>query len=781
MAPSPFRTTAVVCGIVTASLSVGLLTPAVATAATTTPTAASSSDSTAQEDAPDFDALPVDPSLTAPTFHQDWSTPFGSRILAGDAGGDDLWLVLGDTVYDRSTGGGAFFITVQNRLQDAGLEVIRVHTAADGTQTRGERIPIPRTIKIDGLQQQNTFTPGTTHFAGSATAGATVVAKDTTSGATLFTTEVSGARNGTGTWDADAHLTASDHVITLTQTTTDGRTNELRDVRFSPAASDAPQAPTVAQKGRVLDGSFVVAGSVAKDVDSVVVQDEAGTTIADADLGETGYAARLPQDRVGSTVYVVGRTADGTSSARVPVALEQLPVDPAAAAPSLRSVFVHPDGRIQVVGEHDDAPGLWILDGDRVVGHATSADAVWSYTIAAAATGKQLDMVNLVFDGRDFSGTSERVHLPRLLQVDGIADDNTYEPGARAFSGKAEAGATITATDQDGHQLFRTEATGSRSGVGTWKADADLTARDGYQITFTQTTADGRTSVMRDIAFDAGTTKPFAVTSPDAGSDQKGKQVTFTGTGTPGDTVTLHVSNFASADVTTTVRDDGTWTTSRYLGTGAYTFDVTQTNTAGTTTGEVTGFRLNQAPVTKPFAVTSPDAGSDQKGKQVTFTGTGTPGDTVTLHVSNFASADVTTTVRDDGTWTTSRYLGTGAYTFDVTQTNTAGTTTGEVTGFRLNQAPASADQPFAVTGPTTGSTFTPNTVLEFSGTGPVGARIDIDPGAGLAPVETVVGPTGAWKVGKYVGNGGYRFTVTMTPVTGTPEVSDPIVVTPTR
>jgi hypothetical protein len=281
------------------------------------------------------------------------------------------------------------------------------------------------------------------------------------------------------------------------------------------------------------------------------------------------------------------------------------------------------------------------------------------------------------------------VHLPRLLQVDGIADDNTYEPGARAFSGKAEAGATITATDQDGHQLFRTEVTGSRSGVGTWKADADLTDRDGYQITFTQTTADGRTSVMRDIAFDAGATKPFAVTSPDAGSDQKGKQVTFTGTGTPGDTVTLHVTNFASADVTAEVREDGTWTTSRYLGTGAYTFDITQTNTAGTTTGEVTGFRLNQAP--------------------------------------------------------------------------------------------ASADRPFTVTGPTTGSTFTPNTVLEFSGTGPVGARIDIDPGAGLAPVETVVGPTGAWKVGKYVGNGGYRFTVTMTPVVGDPEVSDPIVVTPTR
>ncbi|MBT1633393.1 Ig-like domain-containing protein, partial [Curtobacterium flaccumfaciens] len=540
MASTSFRSAAVVCGVLTASLGFGLLTPAVATAAPTS-TAPSTSEPAVRADIPDFDALPVDPSLTAPKFYQDWSTPFGSRVLAGDAGGDDLWLVLGDTVYDRATGGGAFFITVQNRLEDAGLEVIRVHTAADGTQTRGERIPIPRTIKIDGLQEQNTFTPGTTHFAGSATAGATVVAKDTASGATLFTTEVSGARNGTGTWNADADLTDSDHVITLTQTTTDGRTNELRDVRFSPAASDAPQAPTVVQKGRVLDGSFVVAGSVAEDVDSVVVQDEAGSTIADASLGETGYSARLPQDRVGSTVYVVGRTADGTSSARVPVALEQLPIDPTAAAPSLRSVFVYPDGRVQVVGEHDDAPGLWILDGDRVVGHATSADAVWSYTIAAAATGKQLDMVNLVFDGRDFSGTSERVALPRLLQVDGIADDNTYAPGARTFSGKAEAGATVTATDQDGHQVFSAEVTGSRSGVGTWKADADLTSAKGYELTFTQTTADGRTSVMRDIAFDAedDSVAPVVVETPEKNGTATGPRPTFTGTGQAGATIEI--------------------------------------------------------------------------------------------------------------------------------------------------------------------------------------------------------------------------------------------------
>ncbi|WP_412162364.1 Ig-like domain-containing protein [Curtobacterium flaccumfaciens] len=678
MASTSFRSAAVVCGVLTASLGFGLLTPAAANAATTTPAAASSSDSTVQEDAPDFDSIPVDPALTAPKFYQDWSTPFGSRTVAGDAGGDDVWLVSGNTVYDRSTGGGLFFLNVQNRHQDAGLEAIRVHTTADGTQTRGERIPIPRTIKIDGLQQQNTFTPGTTHFAGSATAGATVVAKDTTSGATLFTTEVSGARNGIGTWNADADLTDSDHVITLTQTTTDGRTNELRDVRFSPSASEAPQAPTVVQKGRVLDGSFVVAGSVAEDVDSVVVQDEAGSTIADARLGETGYSARLPQDRVGSTVYVVGRTADGTSSARVPVALEQLPIDPTAAAPSLRSVFVYPDGRIQVVGEHDDAPGLWILDGDRVVGHATSADAVWSYTIAAAATGKQLDMVNLVFDGRDFIGTSERVALPRLLRVEGIADDNDYTPGKRAFTGTAEAGATITATDQRGQRLFETKAGGARSGVGTWDATADLTSKDGYEVTFTQTTTDGRTSVMRNIAFtnEDDSVAPLVVTSPGMNGTATGPRPTFTGTGQAGSTIEIRGTSRVVA--TAEVNTDGKWTatSSIDLGRGSYALTAKQTAPGNATSEAPVRFSINAT--TAPLVVTSPGMNGTATGPRPTFTGTGQAGSTIEIRGTSrlVATAEVNT----DGKWTatSSIDLGRGSYALTAKQT-TPGNATSEL------------------------------------------------------------------------------------------------------
>ncbi|RXF82916.1 hypothetical protein CffCFBP3418_16240 [Curtobacterium flaccumfaciens pv. flaccumfaciens] len=551
---------------------------------------------------------------------------------------------------------------MQDRHQDAGLEVIRVHTAADGTQTRGERIPMPRSIRVDGLQQQNTFTPGTTHFAGSATAGATIVAKDTTSGATLFTTEVSGARTGTGTWSADADLADADHVITLTQTTTDGRTNELRDVRFSPAASDGPTAPTLQTTERRLDGSFVLTGKYDDSVDSVVVQDAAGATIADATLEETGYIARVPQDRLGSTVYVVAKAADGTPSSRTAAPLAQLPTDTSVPKPTVSSVYVHTDGRVQVVGEPDGAAALWILDGDRVVA-GVGHNEIWSYVIRAQETGKQLEIANVGFDGKGFSSLSERVALPRLLQVDGLANNNTYTPGARAFAGTAEAGATITATDQRGRELFTAPVTGTRSGVGTWKASADLTSAAGYELTFTQKTADGRTSVMRNIAFDAEaqTVEPVTVTTKTVTA---GISNHITGAATPG--ATFRVLNPSGTQIvpgTHTVATDGSWSFDRVVSKGAAKLDIVIEQTVNGTAKKSGTFSLT-ASAERNVTVTTKTVTA---GVSNHITGTATPG--ATFRVLNPSGTQIvpgTHTVATDGSWSFDRVVSKGAAKLDI-------------------------------------------------------------------------------------------------------------------
>ncbi|MCA5922354.1 hypothetical protein [Curtobacterium oceanosedimentum] len=778
MALSPFRSTAVVCSIVTASLGFGLLTPAVATAAAPSPTNSVAQDPPVAA----IDDLPVDPRLESPTVSRIEDTFAGSRAVMGFAGSDDVYLLDGDETVSRWAGGqGLFLLRALDKYRDSALDLVRVHTAADGTKTRTERTPLPRTLQVDGLRASNRFVPGTKQFSGTASAGATITATDVTSGTTLFETEVPAARTAVGAWSAGAELTAGDHTVTFTQTLPDRRTSVIDRVAFSEGTGESPAAPVVQPSERRLDGDFTLWGAVDDRTVEVEVRTSDGTSVGETRVVDGEFTATVPQEHLGSTVDVVAISADGTESAVSTAELMPLPVSADVTKPAVREVNVLPDGTVQVIGEVQQMAGAQILDGDTVVGSIPSGTNGWSFNIRAQFTGKQLDLVNLGFDGQRYSATSERVALPRLLQVDGVAAENSYTPGEHDFSGSAEAGSTVVAHDQQGRELFRAEAEATRSGVAKWSARADLASTDGYEVTFTQTTADGRTSVMKDITFTADASAVFAVTSPEAGSTHKGELVTFTGTGAAGDEVTLHVTNFDSTDVTTKVTGAGTWSVQRYLGVGAYAFDITQRNTAGDVTGSVTDHRINQpaAGAGQPFAVTSPEAGSDHKGEMVTFTGTGAAGDEVTLAVSNFSSAPVSTRVGQDGTWRVQRFLGTGAYTFDVSQRNAAGDTTGSVTDFRLNQPVAGIDKPFAVATPTTGTTFTANTVLEFTGTGVVGAEVRVDPGPGLAAVTTHVRADGTWAVGKYLGNGRYSFVVTMTPAKGDAQSSAPIVLTP--
>ncbi|MBF4583691.1 hypothetical protein ITJ54_13555 [Curtobacterium sp. VKM Ac-2865] len=783
MAPSPFRTTALVCGIVTASLGVGLLTPVAATAATTAspaptaataaspaPTASAPAGDASTNEYPEFADIPIDPSLPPLEVLQDWSTPYGSRVLAGYSNGDDIWLMMGDRVLDRTNWGAAFFLTVPNVYKDADLEVVRIHTAEDGTRTRSDRLPMPRGITVEGLERKNHFEPGVTPFAGSATSGATIVATDTGSGDELFTTTASTTRDGTGTWSAEAELSDAEHTITLTQTTPDGRKNELRDIRFTPGDADAPAAPTLDTNERRLNGDFVLTGQFDADTKSVVVEDEAGEKIATAALTVTGYVATIPQDRIGTTVYVVAHSEKGTPSTRTAAQLQQLPTDASVAAPSLRDVMVYPNGRVQVVGERDDAPGLWVLDGDRVVSGVLNKEG-WSYTIPADETAKQIDIVNLSMDGTRYGATSERVHLPRLLKVEGVAEENTYEPGTHAFSGSAEAGATITATDQDGNELFSTEASGARSGVGSWSADADLASSAGYKVTFTQTTTDGRTSVMQDIAFAAdedATPRDLTLTSHQSGTFTPGNQ-RFTGTATPGATVTFNPAGFdpsnARYDLTTTANSTGAWTIERSLADSQYKNAAFRQDTAGDVIKQIKTTLTPEVKDATPrdLTLTSHQSGTFTPGNQ-RFTGTATPGATVTFNPAGFdpsnARYDLTTTANSTGAWTIERSLADWQYKDAAFRQDTAGDVIKQIKTTLTPEVKDATPRDLTLTSHQSG-TFTPGN-QRFAGTATPGATVTFNP-AGFDPsnarydLTTTANSTGAWTIERSLADWQYK------------------------
>ncbi|WP_413602956.1 Ig-like domain-containing protein [Curtobacterium sp. Curtsp57] len=681
MTPIPFRTTAVVCSIVTASLGVGLVSPAVASA-TAAPAAAQTGDprSTSTVDEP-IDTIPVDPELEAAQVLSIRDTTVGARVVLGHAGSDHVYLLDGATVISAWPGEtGVFQVFAPDKYSDRALDLVRVHIAADGSTTRTERAPLPRTLRVDGIEDENTFVPGSHRFAGSASAGATITATDE-DGTTLFTTDAAArAADGPSTWSAEADLAATNHTVTFTQTLPDGRSSRVESVRFTPAAAEAPSAPEVRPSERRIDGAFTVWGNVDERTAAVEVRNEDGEPIGEPRVTEEHvFVATIPQEYVGTTLDVVAVDADGVESPAVQVDIAALPTDPDVVAPALRELIVHPNGRLQFIGELQETHGIQVLDGDRVVAHYQESGSGWGFSVGSEFTGKQLDLVALRFDGQRYAATSERVALPRLLEVDGIEAENSYKPGERTFSGSAEAGATIVATDAAGTELFRAEAKQSRSGVAAWEASADLASKDGYEITFTQTTADGRTSVMKDITFTPDedvAPQDLTLTSHRSGGTFMPGPQRFSGTATPGATVEFNPFGWspAMAGYTLTTTADattGAWTIERGLADVEYHVLAFRQDVDGDVVQQITGVRLTPE-ATADLVLTSP-GDRFTPGTVQTFTGTATPGTTVTLDPfgdsEQYAAYRLTTTAdATTGEWTITRPLADSKYLVVLTQ-----------------------------------------------------------------------------------------------------------------
>lgn len=672
MAPSPLRSTAVVCSIVTASLGFGLLTPAVATAATHAP-AASSTPTPADLNQP-VDSIPVDAELDAPHIVSIVDTTAGARSVMGYAGNDQVALLAGETVVGNwAAGTGLFQIFAIDKYRDDALDLVRIHTAADGTKTRTERVALPLTLQVDDLHAFNYFTPGTREFRGTATAGATITATDR-DGRELFSVKASANRTAAGTWSAEADLGEGNHAIAFTQTLPDGRKSTIETVIFDEGRGVAPAAPDIRPAERRLQGDFTLWGNVDDQTASVIVRDADGKTIATSDFVTEGtFRATVPQDHLGTEVDVFAVAADGTESCAVSVKLDPLPVDADVEAPAIQQVNVLPDGSLQVIGELKKTAGLQVLDGDRVVAYIQPDMIGWNFKVDAAYTGKQLDIVALGFNGQHYSATSERVALPRLLKVEGIAEENTYTPGEHTFKGSAEAGATIVATDQTGKELFRAEAKQTRSGVADWEATADLSSKDGYTVSFTQTTADGRTSEMKGITFTAeeDATAPIVVSSPALDSKVVGPRPTFTGTGAPGSRVEIRGTNrlVASAEVDR----NGKWEADSTIDLSNGSYALAARGTAPDKTVSSAPIRFTVAPATiEPPVVETPGADGSVAGPRPTFTGTGQPG--ARIEIRGTVRVVATTEVEKDGRWSASSDLdlARGVYLLTVKQ-NAAG------------------------------------------------------------------------------------------------------------
>ncbi|GAA1441513.1 Ig-like domain-containing protein [Leifsonia poae] len=256
------------------------------------------------------------------------------------------------------------------------------------------------------------------------------------------------------------------------------------------------------------------------------------------------------------------------------------------------------------------------------------------------------------------------------------------------------------------------------------------------------------------------TLTPVTISSPTNGSTVTTATPVITGTGEPGQIVTVTDETGATLG-TPTVGVDGSWTLTPATGLSNGPHTITATQGTGTTaTSESTAITVA---IPAPIQITSPADGSTIATDTPTITGTATPSSTVTVTDETGAVLG-TTTVLADGTWSLiSTALSSGPHA--ITATDSDGSTA--VVDITVNGPLGIA--PVTITAPADGASTTDRTPT-FAGTGEPGATITITDEAGAVVGSATVASDGTWTVVPVVAltAGPHEFTVTQTVGTDT-------------
>ena len=239
------------------------------------------------------------------------------------------------------------------------------------------------------------------------------------------------------------------------------------------------------------------------------------------------------------------------------------------------------------------------------------------------------------------------------------------------------------------------------------------------------------------------------------GSGANGRP-TFSGTGDPGSTVIVTITDDAGMEVeelTVVVGEDGTWSVdvSADLPEGDYGVGVDITDPAGNTSSLSTTFDIDQtAPAVE---VISPASDSITANTQPAFSGTSEPGSEVivTLRDAN-GDAIATQTVTADpvtGAWSAdflTMDLENGAYTVDVDSTDAAGNTSSASSSFTVDTTAL----PLEITNIGEGESINDDTP-ELAGTTAPGATVTVtitnEAGEVVSVKEVTADENGDWSV----------------------------------
>jgi hypothetical protein len=318
-----------------------------------------------------------------------------------------------------------------------------------------------------------------------------------------------------------------------------------------------------------------------------------------------------------------------------------------------------------------DANGAWscqntvaLADGPyRLVAHQTDA---------AGNESKASNEVSIVIDnvapskpdlsdlGEWDNRTGSNVALEdNSKPADGYLDSGDNTP---VITGPGTPGSTITI--KDGDQVVCTTTVDEN---GAWSCETDVLPDGDHSLTVTETDKAGNVSEPSDpILIDVDTVAPDApvITGPtdnngDGSLDTNDQPPTVSGTGDPGDTITIpDPDNPAGPPLCETVVDpEGNWvcTLPPDFPEGNHDLEVVETDPAGNQDkGDIT-IDVDHTPPAPPVITgpTDPDGnvGGDINDSTPDFSGEGEPGDTITItDPADPTWPGCSTTVKPDGT-----------------------------------------------------------------------------------------------------------------------------------
>jgi hypothetical protein len=596
-------------------------------------------------------------------------------------------------------------------------------------------------------------------LSGTAQPGATIVIRDV-DGEEIARTQ---ARLGSGAWSTPitAPDAGGDYDLRVHQEIDDEATGEI----IVTAPYGAAVEITAPVEGMAHDGGPVTLRGTGEVGAQVAVREQGRTTV----LGTAEVLANgqwtIRTSNVDDRKHVLEATQSGKGNNTTRSTVTLNPENDGVtqpfelSTPADKSTVIAPTNQVTFTGKGTTGALVEIMNASnsRVIGTAEiGQDGTWT-TAGVVGFGDQKIRAKVTTNGQVQNtyidirvAASEGITQPFVLATPTDGETVIAPTNQVTFTGTGTTGARVEIMNASNNRVIASTTVGSD---GTW-SKAGLVGFGDQKIRAKVTTNGVVQNVWIDIRVEAsaGVTQPFALTSPLNGAEviAPTNEVTFTGTGTTGDTVAIINTYNNRVVASTTVDSAGNWSKAGVLGFGTQNLRATVTHQGVPADHPFSVIVKAAAGVERPFAITTPADGATvvAPDNQVTFSGTGTTGARVVL-TTGTGRPVINTIVREDGTWSDSGYLGHQYYELGTSYTTVGGTPVTGTTSLTVKASDAVIN-PFAITTPANGSTVVaPNNMVTFTGTGAAGATVQIinDPNGQYERVvaQATVRPDGTW------------------------------------